>query len=158
MLKAENSVVLRTAEHADVDDLIANVAARDAREIVATFGCEADEGIRRSVEMASQVIAGCVGDTMLCLFGVHSTPLAPDIGAPWLIGTDRIPANRAAFLRTSRKMVGRWRAEFTDLANYVDARNGPAIMWLRWLGFTIEKPVPYGALLRPFHHFHWSAP
>jgi len=44
-------------------------------------------------------------------------------------------------------------AGYSHLENWVDARNTKAINWLRWLGFTVHDPVPFGVAGLPFHRF-----
>ena len=51
-------------------------------------------------------------------------------------------------------MVDGWRQEFPYMFNYVDVRHKEAIRWLKWLGFTLNEPTPYGPFGLPFHKFH----
>jgi len=51
------------------------------------------------------------------------------------------------------KWVRRQSEKFSLLYNYVDARNVKSIKWLRWLGFQLDEPAPYGVRGLPFHRF-----
>ena len=42
---------------------------------------------------------------------------------------------------------------YTWLVNWVDDRNTCAIRWLKWMGFTIHEPEPYGVANLPFRRF-----
>ncbi len=37
--------------------------------------------------------------------------------------------------------------------NFAEVRNGPAILFLRWLGFALDEPAPWGDAGQPFHRF-----
>lgn len=63
---------------------------------------------------------------------------------PWLLGTDRIDDMWLPFLRTTKEMFPLVCAEYPCQRNHVDARNSKSIAWLKWLGFEIEPPAPYG--------------
>ena len=44
-------------------------------------------------------------------------------------------------------------AYYDRLENRVDARNVPAIRYLRWLGFTLWPVMPWGHAGLPFYPF-----
>ena len=64
-----------------------------------------------------------------------------------------IERHQRAFLRRNREYVRQMQAAFPTLRNMVDARNEVSIRWLRWLGFTIEPAIRWGAAGMPFHPF-----
>jgi hypothetical protein len=88
-----------------------------------------------------------------CVFGVNPGSLLGGAATPWMVGTGLLERYPLAFLRRSRPVVADWAARYTVLANHVDARNTFAVAWLRWLGFRIDEPVPYGVDQLPFHPF-----
>lgn len=96
---------------------------------------------------------GCVDGVPICIFGVAKPSLLVDAGRPWLVGSDEIEKHAMKFLRENRKVLRRMKEEFPFMFNYVDARHENAIVWLDWLGFTIEDEVPYGPGQVPFHRF-----
>lgn len=98
-------------------------------------------------------LCGTVDDEPVVVFGVATTSLLSDVGQPWMLATDKIEEHQMAFLRRCRHYVEDWRGQFSCLENVVDARNLKAILWLDWLGFTLEEAQPFGALGRPFHRF-----
>ena len=71
-----------------------------------------------------------------------------------MVGTDAIDRHAFAFIKGSRSAIRTLFAQWGRLYNLVDARNTRAVRWLRFLGFTIEKPIPYGVENLPFHPFH----
>jgi hypothetical protein len=56
-------------------------------------------------------------------------------------------------LEHSRETIHLLRRVYGPLENWVDARNRLAIRWLRWCGFEIEAPAPYGPHELPFCRF-----
>ena len=60
------------------------------------------------------------------------------------------------FARGSVKVMNWFKSAYPKLRNHVDARNSSAITWIKWLGFTVEKAVPYGPDGVLFHPFHWE--
>lgn len=97
--------------------------------------------------------AGLVGDEVACIFGVRGASMLSETGYPWLIGTNLIEQHAKAFLRRNRAIVQIMLDTYPHLTNYVDARNGAAIQWLKWLGFAMLPAMPYGAAQLPFHQF-----
>jgi len=55
--------------------------------------------------------------------------------------------------KRSRYYVLEMKRHFQRLENYVDARQKRSIRWLKWCGFTVENPKPWGTLGLPFHQF-----
>lgn len=75
----------------------------------------------------------------------------------WMLGTPELTATKERRLHLCTKGRGWVKhciAEVgTPLGNYVYAKNRMAIRWLKFLGFEVGVPQPYGpsaALFRPF--------
>lgn len=91
---------------------------------------------------------------LVAVYGVSPVSLMSDTGALWLLGTPRMERNAKAVFRDAQRYIAFVRERYPRIVNYVDARNGPSIRWLRRLGFTIDPPAPYGVAGLPFHRFH----
>lgn len=89
------------------------------------------------------------------MFGVAPASLVGGLGVPWMIGTDAIERYQFTFLRHCRPCVDQMRLLYDTLVNWVDDRNVVAQRWLRWLGFHVEQPEPYGPDGIPFRRFTW---
>ena len=89
------------------------------------------------------------------MFGAVPASLLGGVGVPWMVGTTALNRMRGqkALLRASRATIAGLSARYDVLANMVDARNGAAIRWLRWLGFDVLPPIPHGPDRLPFHPF-----
>jgi hypothetical protein len=149
------AIVPATQEH--VAQMLPNVRRDDRYEVMAATGLPVDDILGRCVKNAEMAWAGMVDDEVACIFGVTGASLLSETGYPWLIGTDLIEQHAKPFLRRNRKMVGVMIERYPILKNYVDARNIKAIQWLRWLGFTINPPEPFGMYRMLFHPFEMRA-
>ena len=69
------------------------------------------------------------------------------------MGTDEVAKHPVMFYRMSRRIVDAMRARYSQLENWVDARNGLSIRWLKWAGFYVEEPEKMGAEGQLFHRF-----
>lgn len=147
----EYRVIPATQAHAIA--MCGRMRAADVAEVRASIGVGPDEALRRSLAFSSHAWAGLVDGEVACLFGVGMTSLIGGVGAPWLLGTDLIARHGTAFLRRNRPHVAFMLSLYPKLENWVDARNGLAIEWLRWLGFSIMPAEPYGPFGLPFHRF-----
>ncbi len=79
---------------------------------------------------------------ILALFGVAQDPAGH--GLIWLAATDEFarPDLAVPLARASRRYVNCWLREFKCLHNVVDPDNAPALRWLEWLGFDIDRKSP----------------
>lgn len=141
-----------TPDHAV--DLAPRLRPRDIAEIEASSGRPAldvlAESINRALWSEALIVDGCVE----ALGGLGTLSMMFGPGVPWLVGSNRMNERKRWFLMQSRRQVDRMLASYDQLVNFVDARNGPAILFLRWLGFTLDEPVPWGHAGLPFHRFH----
>jgi hypothetical protein len=89
----------------------------------------------------------------VAMFGVASMGALCDTGYPWLLGTDKMYEIIIEFLRWSRYYVQKMQEPYERLENWVDVRNTKSARWLKWCGFTLEEPKPWGFDKLPFSHF-----
>lgn len=115
------------------------------------------EAVSWSIGASLESFAGRVDGRAVCLFGVGVASLAPLVGRPWLLATDELDAFALPFLRRNRRVIENWAVRFPVLENWVDARHTVAVRWLRWLGFTLDDPAPFGPMGRDFHRFTLQA-
>ena len=93
------------------------------------------------------------GGKVMCIFGVGTTFICDTKGYPWMLSAKGFSKHYRPFLRGSRDFISTTMRSFGELENFVDARNKLAIRWLKWLGFDIYPPKPYGVDQLPFHRF-----
>lgn len=87
------------------------------------------------------------------VFGLTALSLMGETGVPWLLGTDAMAQIKRQFAIQSRTFIHKMLAVYPVLMNFVDARNTLSIKWLKWVGFELQPPKPYGVAGMPFHRF-----
>lgn len=145
------SVVPATPEHA----MAVGAAARpaDRAELWASHRVSPRRAIEVGIMVSPDARTALFDGVPACVFGVNPGSMLGGAAAPWMVGTALLERYPLAFLRRSRPVVAAWAARYTAMRNYVDARNTLAVAWLRWLGFVIGDPAPYGVDQLPFHPF-----
>ena len=144
-------IVKATYEHAEMMAPFVREADRD--ELWATCLITPLRALTVSVEASAKAWTGFINDEPICMFGVSPISILGGVGAPWMIGTYGIYRHAKTLLSHSKRCLDEMLESYPVLMNYVDARNKAAIRWLRWLGFTIYEPEPWGILKLPFHRF-----
>lgn len=144
-------VVPALAEHA----VAVGAAARpaDRQELWASHRLTPRRAIEGGMIVSPDARTALFDGVPACVFGCNPGSLLGGQATPWMIGTPLLERYPLAFLRRSRPVVADWAARYTALRNHVDARNTLAVAWLRWLGFSIGEPEPYGVDQLPFHPF-----
>lgn len=144
-------VEVRKPTEEDINYVADNAREADVLELWASDLATPLHCILQGTMAEGEAWAGLIDGKTVCIFGVVDR--ANGIGVPWMVGTPDIEAAAITFARGSyavtRAMFKRW----SYLTNWVDARNCHAIRWLRFLGFTIHEPEPYGKLGMLFHPF-----
>lgn len=149
-------VEIRAATVADAQALV--LRPSDLAEAEAWSHDPPAKTVEDSIRHSSEAWAGLADGELVCLFGVAPLTLIGVTGVPWLMGSVTIERHQRAFLRRNRNFIDRWQAEYPVLRNFVDSRNTTSQRWLRWLGFRIDPPVPYGVSGLPFHPFERTVP
>lgn len=131
--------------------------AADVREVYATAMVDPLTACRLSLAATPDAKVVFLGGELAGLFGITPLSLFIPMGTPWYLGTDVCDRRRKLFLKHSSPIFRREAARFRYLENRVDVRNRASIRWLRWLGFTIHDPEPWGPMGLPFHKFTMGA-
>lgn len=99
------------------------------------------------------VMVTCDG-VPLTVLGLVRGDMLSGIGVPWLLSSSYALEHRREFLRLSPSVVAEMLNICPTLVNHVHCKNKLSIRWLRWLGFTIDEPVPNLVTGELFHRFH----
>jgi hypothetical protein len=150
-LAARIEIVPATLEHARY--VAANLREADREEVMASTGWSPERALAESLSSSSNAWTGLADDAPVCIFGVAGETLLSRTGFPWMLGTDGVATYQRQFLRRNRPLVQIMLSMFPYLVNYVDQRNTVAIRWLKWLGFKMGEPEPYGVQGLPFLRF-----
>ena len=140
---------------ATVDDAVAlapRMRQADIDECVA-MGFGAEDALITSVRASMMPMAGLVNGEVVCLFGVGSVGMFATSGAPWLLGSIALDRRRFTLIKMARQWIDYQLSIYPLLENWVDARNNKSIKLVRWLGFEIDDPKPFGVDGEMFRRF-----
>ena len=153
--KTKYEIVPATLEHAE--ELAENMRWPDVEEVWATAHVYPLQATLLTMEVSHDAMTGLADGEVVCMFGVASAMIISTTGVPWLLTTDLVGKHAKPFLRRNKKVVAEMLVAYPFLRNYVDERNTVAIKWLKWLGFNVMPPVPFGVEGLPFHPFEMRA-
>ncbi|GGE54422.1 hypothetical protein GCM10007276_34380 [Agaricicola taiwanensis] len=141
------------ADEAHIAIIAPRMRAADVAEVWAAGRRSPHEALALSLEHATHASTVTLDGRPEMMFGVGALCLATGHGVPWLLGTDAVVRHQMHFLREAQAELARMLQTYPVLRNLVDDRNSVSKRWLRWLGFTLFPPEPYGAdgaLFSPF--------
>lgn len=149
-------VELAPTTRLDITRLSASLRAADRVELEASTGGPLADIVANAVERTPEPLTATDPQgNLVALFGCAPIgTLLTTYGSPWLLGTELLTSHAGALIKLSRSYVERWREEYPQLVNYVDARNAASIRYLKAVGFTLDEALPFGRLGFPFHRFH----
>jgi len=107
------------------------------------------EGVRVSDFSSVAVINGDI----VAVMGVVKNSTLTDNGIAWLLGTVFVDKHRREFLENSHKVLNAMLDVCPELSNHVHAKNKISVRWLKWLGFNVKEPKPFGVNGELFHEF-----
>ena len=146
-------IEFRPASFTDVDPIASRMREADKREVWATALMRPDQALAESLRASTHAWTKLLDDRPVGMFGCSPMAHLTGSGSAWLLGTDDLAINPMRFVKESRRWVGTMLEVYNPLVNWVDARNAASVRWLRWLGFAIMSPAPFGPFGLPFHRF-----
>lgn len=146
-------VEIREVEAEDIDLLTADMRQADRDEVAATTSVPLDQVVTTTVALSTYARSGWVDGRLACLWGIAPLSLTSSSGVPWFLSTPVVEQHPVLFLRRCKPHVQEFKDRYDFMVNHVDARNKVAIHWLKWLGFEMEEPRPWGVKGLPFHRF-----
>lgn len=132
-------------------ELAANMTPENAAECAA-LGHTPAQAVNYSYLVSREPMTMLADDRVLAIYGIMTPTILSTVASPWILATD-VREHGMWFLRQSRRIVGEWRRQYKSLANYVDARHTVSVRWVRWMGYTLEEPQPFGPHGVPFMRF-----
>ncbi len=149
-------IVPATLDHAK--RMAPNLRQADVDEILAASRSRPLEALEKSLEFSREAWTALVDGEPACMWGAGPLGIFGGTGGIWLLGTDVIEKHPKKFLIESRRFLEIISTVYIKLSNYVDARNTVSLRWLKWLGFEISEPEPFGAEGLPFHKIEMRFP
>ncbi|MEC7288909.1 MAG: hypothetical protein VXW22_02275 [Pseudomonadota bacterium] len=129
-------------EPAHVDELIANAAQADRKEVEVLFagGMPFDQGVRFSIDTAHEAwtVLNAEGEVM-AIYGCSQSAEALDQGNPWMtsVEADRFtPAVIRELITTGRQKIAGWLERWTVLTNAMWPGNQAHVRFNQMMGFT----------------------
>lgn len=142
-----------TLEHAAL--LAPQLRAEDLAEAMAHGFTDALDALTKCVERSADAYALMFDEQVAALFGVghplEVVATGEEICCVWALTGRAVCEHPKAFIRASRPMLAFMLEHCGILWNYVDGRYTAALRWLRWLGFSVGEPVPFGPAGELFH-------
>jgi len=146
-----------TIEHAEIIGSI-GLRTADMQELYRSTGNpSAKENLLNSLRASYTAKTAFVDNEPVAMFGVALTDVFTLEGCIWLLATEKAADYWLSFGKISREFIDKAKDSHSRLFNYVDAENTISINWLKWLGFNIHEPQPYGFSRTPFHYFEWRS-
>jgi hypothetical protein len=146
----------RSARFSDAVALAPRLRFADAREIATMWGLGAKAGLMACLLHSDRAFAVVDGhDELVALWGVTDADIqALRAGVPWLLGCDRVFAERRALVSLSRHWLELLLVEYDVLTNVTDEANTAHRRWLAWCGFQeLRRHDRHGAGARPCVEF-----
>jgi hypothetical protein len=131
-----------------------NLRHQDADEVMLSDHVGPYEAVFTS--WADSEVCRCIEDKGIPLALVGLTP-GETGGLIWMLATPGLfstLAQKIQFLREGSDWIEALLDDYGLLYNWVYSKNVKAIKLLRWLGFSIEPPAPYGPSAALFHFVH----
>ena len=143
--------VSATPEHAAY--IAARLRAADREEVRASHGIPPELALQVSLRASTTAVCGLVDGEPAGIFGVVNVDTLQGVGAPWMLGTDKVDSLAREWLREAPQWLALLSDGYLLLRNWVDARNVKSIRWLRRLGFDVRPAEPRGVFGLAFHPF-----
>lgn len=130
-----------------------NMRAADALEVWEMSGQTPIVSIEKGLKLSRYSSVALVNGIPCAVFGLVIVDILTGTGVPWLLGTDYAVKHRRVFLENCKQGLDQMLQTCPNLFNYVHAENKISVRWLKYMGFTIEDPVPMGRNGAMFHKF-----
>ncbi len=125
----------------------------DVAEVKAAIGLTPERAVEVSFRASTCAVTALWNGEPAGMFGIVPVSTLDGVGAPWMLGTDRADMLAREWLVEAPQWLKLLGDGYFVLRNWVDARNVRSIVWLRRMGFKIEKAEPWGTAGLPFHRF-----
>lgn len=135
--------------------LLSAVREADRAELWTGWRQQPREALAHGLQHSSHAWTALVNFEPVCMYGVVPQSLLGGAGVIWLIGAESLPQVQLGFLRRCRPQLQRMRSVYAHLYNHVAADNVFAVRWLKWMGFTVHQPKPFGPDGAAFSYFEW---
>lgn len=118
------------------------VRPEDAKEMWASGKLLPEQGVRASINRATEAWAAYVGPDLLAVFGV--TDYQNGWAAPWVISSIHVNRYPLTYFRASKVVIDHYRSQYPQMVQMISAEYHGALRWVERLGFRLRDPEPFG--------------
>lgn len=146
----------RDAELADIASLKNNLRSTTVDEIWALHHYTPEQSLFYSLTNSVFSFSILVDGEVLAMGGIlRPKELLAKRAALWFLTSQKLDKVERSFLRQCRTFMQKMLEIYPVLYNYVDVRNRPAILWLKWIGAEFGEVQPFGVDNRIFQYFEF---
>ena len=111
------------------------------------FGMTPEKALRHGLVSSLWALTATVDGEPHAMMGVSPLNMIEGVGAPWMLGSERIYRHARDLARHGPGIIAEMRAGFERLENVVHIGNHRALRFLRHFGWTIsEQRETYGGI------------
>lgn len=137
-----------------VESIAADMRQADVEEVWASNHHTPLESLVKGWEMSDlSTVALCDGEPLV-MIGLVKRDVLSGSGVIWMLGANRALNHKKEFFRQTKPIIDEMLTVCPRLCNMVHSKNTSSILWLKWLGFSIDDPIPHGPDGELFHRFH----
>ena len=137
-----------------VESIAAGMRQADADEVWASNHHTPLESMMKGWEASDfSTVAMCDGEPLV-MIGLVKRDVLSGSGVVWMLGANRAMKYKKEFFRQTKPVIDEMLTICPRLCNMVHGKNTSSVQWLKWLGFTIDDPIPYGPDGELFHRFY----
>jgi hypothetical protein len=141
-----------------IESIAADMRQADAEEVWASHHHTPLQSLMGGWETSDvSTVAMCDGEPLV-MIGLVKRDILSGSGVIWMLGANRSLKHKKEFFRQTKPIINEMLTICPRLCNMVHSKNTISIVWLRWLGFTIDDPIQHGPDDELFHKFHLEGP
>lgn len=146
---------VRRSNMSDVEYMKTRLRKDDVKEIWASHHSTPEDALKRCI--TDSILSFTVQNGKpIAIFGICAEQVLGRRATIFMLATDDLNKITITFLRRNRKFILYLLSFYDVLENFVHADNKKSILWLKYLGATIEEAKPYGAEGELFHYFYFK--
>ncbi len=150
----EVNIEIRECKGRDIKSMKGKLRKQDIIEIEKMTGRDPYQVLVHSYRKSEVAYVGLIDGEIACAWGVSHESILADAAHIWLLSTPVMERAPVPVARRTRKELKKILNIYPCLENYVDAEYTMCVKWLKWLGFTVEKPEKLGVANGMFSHFY----
>lgn len=129
-------------------ELCENLRVEDRREVVSKTGnLDVQSTILKGWLQSDYCKTVLVDNQVAFIYGVISSPDMPNMGSPYMLGTDLLTKVKMPFIRNCKNRISYMEKKYKILFNWIDSRNKLHLRFIKWCGFEIINEKKFNDVL-----------